>query len=215
MYQWNCVHVSFNAELRKVSFDEYDAKSKALKFDNGSYVHQSTRAYFCRKRCNSTSAIVEMLILVFWIDFLWLAASRINNMVTQHCSYPDTKPYCDCEYQLNMWGLWWLLFPDRLEHDGKGMGSSWYVDRVVVENVTSGREWMFDCGRWIDEKGAEFQHGQVTAAGESSVIKESGGARPISWFHLVRLKCCRCRKLVVLLTYSCAGRTLQTGRSLQ
>jgi hypothetical protein len=37
-------------------------------------------------------------------------------------------------------------------HDGKGFGSGWFLDNVVVRDETlRNREYKFQCGRWLDK----------------------------------------------------------------
>lgn len=35
--------------------------------------------------------------------------------------------------------------------DGSGFGSGWFLDNVVVSNEKEGRQWVFNCGRWLDK----------------------------------------------------------------
>lgn len=34
-------------------------------------------------------------------------------------------------------------------HDGKGLGSSWFLDNVEIENVSKGERYFFPCKRWF------------------------------------------------------------------
>ena len=36
-------------------------------------------------------------------------------------------------------------------HDGHGWGSGWHLKKVVVTHAATGRQWLFPCGRWLDE----------------------------------------------------------------
>ena len=36
----------------------------------------------------------------------------------------------------------------RIGHDGAGLGSGWHLQRVVVENLTTGQVVVFDVNRW-------------------------------------------------------------------
>lgn len=35
-------------------------------------------------------------------------------------------------------------------HDGSGFGSGWFLDNIVV-SIEGGKEWVFNCGRWLDK----------------------------------------------------------------
>jgi len=37
----------------------------------------------------------------------------------------------------------------RIGHDGKGPGSGWHLDKVVVDAQLLGKTWTFPCGRWF------------------------------------------------------------------
>ena len=43
----------------------------------------------------------------------------------------------------------------EIGHDGKGWFSGWYLERVKVRNETTGVEFRFPCGRWLDEKSGD------------------------------------------------------------
>ena len=36
-------------------------------------------------------------------------------------------------------------------HDGHGWGSGWHLKKVVVTHTATGRQWLFPCGRWLNE----------------------------------------------------------------
>lgn len=38
----------------------------------------------------------------------------------------------------------------RLGHDGAGLGSGWFVNKAIVRNQTSGKEYFFLVGKWLD-----------------------------------------------------------------
>ena len=40
----------------------------------------------------------------------------------------------------------------RIEHDNKGFGAGWMLDKVVVTNLTSQEKVTFSCGQWLDKK---------------------------------------------------------------
>ena len=42
-------------------------------------------------------------------------------------------------------------FEFRIGHDGKGIGSGWHLDKVVIDAPKLGKKWVFPCGRWLDE----------------------------------------------------------------
>jgi hypothetical protein len=39
----------------------------------------------------------------------------------------------------------------RVRHDGSGFGSGWFLDNIVVADEKGGKEWVFNCGRWLDK----------------------------------------------------------------
>lgn len=39
----------------------------------------------------------------------------------------------------------------RVGHDGSGFGSGWFLDNIVVTNEKDGKEWVFNCGKWLDK----------------------------------------------------------------
>jgi len=39
----------------------------------------------------------------------------------------------------------------RIGHDGSGFGSGWFLDNVVVSVESTGQQWVFNCGRWLDK----------------------------------------------------------------
>ena len=40
----------------------------------------------------------------------------------------------------------------RIEHDNKGFGAGWMLERVDVTNLTSQEKVTFPCGQWLDKK---------------------------------------------------------------
>lgn len=38
----------------------------------------------------------------------------------------------------------------RIGHDGSGFGSGWFLDNIVVSKE-DGKEWVFNCGKWLDK----------------------------------------------------------------
>ena len=40
----------------------------------------------------------------------------------------------------------------RIRHDGAGLFSGWYLDRIEVRQLDTERMWTFPCGRWLDKK---------------------------------------------------------------
>jgi hypothetical protein len=38
----------------------------------------------------------------------------------------------------------------RIGHDGKGIGSGWHLEKVVIDAPKLGKKWIFSCGRWLD-----------------------------------------------------------------
>ena len=45
----------------------------------------------------------------------------------------------------------------RVGHDGSGFGSGWFLDNIVVSAEGSGKEWVFNCGKWLDKGEADGQ----------------------------------------------------------
>ncbi len=52
----------------------------------------------------------------------------------------------------------------RVGHDGSGVGSGWFLDNVVVKNEKSGKEWVFNCGKWLDKGEGDGQIIRVLTA---------------------------------------------------
>ena len=38
-----------------------------------------------------------------------------------------------------------------IEHDNKGFGAGWFLERVEVINQASNRTWTFPCAKWLDK----------------------------------------------------------------
>lgn len=36
-------------------------------------------------------------------------------------------------------------------HDGRGIGSGWFLDKVFVTHENTGKRWVFPCNRWLDK----------------------------------------------------------------
>ena len=45
----------------------------------------------------------------------------------------------------------------HIEHDNKGWGAGWFLDRVEVINTTMDKSWTFPCGQWLDKKKGDGQ----------------------------------------------------------
>jgi hypothetical protein len=41
-----------------------------------------------------------------------------------------------------------IIYIDFCQHDNAGLGGSWLLDKVTIENPT-GKKWTFKCGRWL------------------------------------------------------------------
>jgi hypothetical protein len=39
----------------------------------------------------------------------------------------------------------------RIGHDGSGFGSGWFLDNIVVTAESTNKQWIFNCGRWLDK----------------------------------------------------------------
>ncbi len=37
----------------------------------------------------------------------------------------------------------------RVRHDNTGLNAGWFLHRVVITNELTGREWVFNCDRWL------------------------------------------------------------------
>ena len=40
----------------------------------------------------------------------------------------------------------------HIEHDNKGFGAGWFLDKVVVTNLSDNSTTEFPCGQWLDKK---------------------------------------------------------------
>ncbi|XP_078666046.1 lipoxygenase homology domain-containing protein 1-like isoform X1 [Branchiostoma floridae x Branchiostoma belcheri] len=45
----------------------------------------------------------------------------------------------------------------RVEHDNKGFGADWLLDRVEVTNLATNQQWTFPCGQWLSTKKGDQQ----------------------------------------------------------
>jgi hypothetical protein len=43
------------------------------------------------------------------------------------------------------------LLKIRIGHDGSGIGSGWFLDKVYVTHPINQQCWTFLCGRWLDK----------------------------------------------------------------
>jgi len=39
----------------------------------------------------------------------------------------------------------------KIGHNNSGVGSGWFLDKITVSNLTTGQQWFFPCGRWLDK----------------------------------------------------------------
>lgn len=46
-----------------------------------------------------------------------------------------------------------------IEHDNKGFGAGWFLERVEITNSTTGRGWTFPAARWLDKKKGDGETG--------------------------------------------------------
>lgn len=37
----------------------------------------------------------------------------------------------------------------RIRHDDTGFASGWFLDKIIVRNEESGKEWLFPCNNWL------------------------------------------------------------------
>ena len=71
----------------------------------------------------------------------------------------------------------------RVGHDGSGFGSGWFLDNIVVKEEKSGKEWVFNCGRWLD-KGED--DGQITRDLAAVADGKAAGVRVVKYAVSVR-----------------------------
>jgi hypothetical protein len=47
----------------------------------------------------------------------------------------------------------------RIGHDNSGFGASWFLDKVVITNMDTNKQWFFLCGRWLakDEEDGQIE----------------------------------------------------------
>ncbi|XP_078580092.1 lipoxygenase homology domain-containing protein 1-like isoform X2 [Branchiostoma floridae x Branchiostoma japonicum] len=45
----------------------------------------------------------------------------------------------------------------RIEHDNKGFGADWMLDRVEITNLATNQQWTFPCGQWLSTKKGDGQ----------------------------------------------------------
>ena len=45
----------------------------------------------------------------------------------------------------------------HIEHDNKGFGAGWFLDKVVVTNTSNGTTVEFPCSQWLDKKKGDKQ----------------------------------------------------------
>ncbi|KAI3380663.1 hypothetical protein SNEBB_002301 [Seison nebaliae] len=57
---------------------------------------------------------------------------------------------CD-EFEINTFNLGSELKKIIIEHDGKGFGNGWHLDRIEIKSFNNNREWIFPCREWLDE----------------------------------------------------------------
>lgn len=53
------------------------------------------------------------------------------------------------------------LYKIRIRHDDSGRNSGWFLDRVLITNEDTGKEWLFPCGRWLARDEDDGQIGRV------------------------------------------------------
>jgi len=54
-----------------------------------------------------------------------------------------------------------------IEHDGTGIGSGWFLDKIFVLNETSKQRWTFPCNRWLDKKEDDGQTQRTLTPGST------------------------------------------------
>ena len=45
----------------------------------------------------------------------------------------------------------------RIGHDNSGIGPGWFLDKILITNPASEKQWFFICGRWLDLKEEDGQ----------------------------------------------------------
>ena len=76
----------------------------------------------------------------------------------------------------------------RIGHDGGGLGPGWFLAKVVVERVKSGRHgrgevlarWEFPCERWLDTEQDDFAVERTLQLAESDTTGEGAESAPVT-----------------------------------
>jgi len=65
----------------------------------------------------------------------------------------DSEPHSFQRGRVDIFGILTQDIGDitavRIGHDGKGIGSGWYLDKIFVTNETTNKRWVFPCDRWL------------------------------------------------------------------
>ncbi len=59
-------------------------------------------------------------------------------------------------FERNKTDVWEFEWPDlgeltkiRIGHDNSKIGSSWFLDKVIITNTATNKQWFFLCGKWL------------------------------------------------------------------
>jgi hypothetical protein len=58
----------------------------------------------------------------------------------------------------------------RIGHDNSKLGSSWFLDKVIVTNLATNKPWYFLCGRWLAKDEDDKQISRELAASEQDGV---------------------------------------------
>ena len=83
----------------------------------------------------------------------------------QHCYLLNYSRVLKESYVINSIDEFHLTFPDslgdiqriRIGHDDHGLGSAWYLDKVIVEDESVGKRFVFIGQRWLDRNQNDHQ----------------------------------------------------------
>lgn len=119
--------------------------------------------YFCSSHLVSDLQPVQYLVEVFTADVSH-AGTDANVSITLYGANGDTgqrqltKKFVNLfergqtdDFKIEALDLGQLTRL-RIEHDNKGFGAGWMLDKVVVTNLTSQEKVTFSCGQWLDKK---------------------------------------------------------------
>lgn len=91
------------------------------------------------------------------------AGTDANVSICIHGQKGDSGPMklssSPCEFERGNRDVFWFMLADlgplnsiEIGHDNTSANSSWHLAEVMVENITSGTEWLFPVQQWFDSK---------------------------------------------------------------